>query len=113
MQENAGAQSHGKCATFCRRGFEAGGFDSFGRPRDAGDYGPFLRRRGAEVVSEKDYVPERGDIVVFQKTKVHPAGHIEIYDGKEWSSDFKQKHMAPYRDPRSAGAHTIYRFPDN
>ena len=37
------------------------------------------------------YVPEKGDIVVFPMTWKHPLGHIAIWNGKHWVSDYKQK----------------------
>jgi RHS repeat-associated protein len=113
MRENAHERSRGQCARYCRMGLEAGGFDSTGRPVSAGDYGPFLKSRGAQEVPSKDYMPQMGDIVVFGKTQAHPHGHTAIYDGTQWISDFKQRDMNPYRNRESAGRHTIYRFPDN
>ena len=111
LQDNAGDKSNGQCAKYCRQGLEAGGFDSEGRPVAAGDYGPFLLVRGAGVVPEKDYEPKNGDMAVFDKTTNHKYGHIQVYDGKQWISDFKQNGFNPYRDKTSAGAHTVYRFP--
>nr|WP_294055412.1 hypothetical protein [Prevotella sp. CAG:386] len=49
-------------------------------------------------ISDFDYVedytnydPEKGDIVVFPITWKHPLGHIAIWNGKQWVSDYKQK----------------------
>jgi hypothetical protein len=113
MSENASAKSVGACAAYCRRGLEAGGFDSEGRPGHAGDYGPFLLSRGAGEVPLENYSPEMGDIAVFGKNDAHPFGHVQIYDGEQWVSDFKQRGFNPYRDPSSAGEHTVYRFPNS
>jgi RHS repeat-associated protein len=113
MRQNAHEASRGQCARYCRLGLEAAGFDSSGRPASAGDYGPFLKSRGAGEVSKTDYAPQMGDIVVFGKNEAHPHGHMAVFDGDQWISDFKQKKMNPYRDEASAGEHTIYRFPDN
>ena len=35
--------------------------------------------------------PKKGDIYVEDKTYTHPHGHIAIYDGYNWVSDFVQK----------------------
>jgi RHS repeat-associated protein len=111
MQDNAGSKPTGKCAHVCRLGLDEGGFDSGGQqPIAAGDYGPFLLGRGAGEVPEGK-AAEAGDIAVFDKTATHKYGHIQIFDGKQWLSDFKQKGFIPYRDKASAGAHTLYRFP--
>jgi hypothetical protein len=91
---------------------EAAGLDTTDRPRsgDAGDYGPFLLRHGAKTISKDSYDPQVGDVVVFDKTSQHPFGHIEMYDGHRWVSDFLQHSLSPYRDPSSAPPFTIYRL---
>ena len=38
-----------------------------------------------------DYTPDKGDVAVIGRSKSHPYGHIAIYDGQKWVSDFKQK----------------------
>jgi hypothetical protein len=91
---------------------EAAGLDTGDRPRsgDAGDYGPFLLRHGAQTVPQDSYVPQVGDVVVFDKTEQHPYGHIEMYDGHQWVSDFMQHSFSPYRDAASTPHFTIYRL---
>ena len=117
--ENAASGPQGKCARFCRQAMEAGGFSpewsgTPNRPSQAKDYGPFLESRGASAVPEP-HLFQNGDIAVFAGTPAHPDGHIQIYDGDkhQWISDFKQRGFNPYADKSSAGAHTIYRFPDD
>jgi RHS repeat-associated protein len=111
MDEHAKSSSTGKCAAACRKGLEAGGLDTAGHPADAKDYGPFLTKHGAEAVSGDNYKPQKGDVAVFQGNDSHPHGHVEIYDGKQWVSDFKQKNFSPYKsDPPPS---TVYRFPDS
>ena len=57
-----------------------------------------------EEIPTKGYIPKKGDVVVFDR----PAGktwkkisqwwgHVAMYNGKQWISDFKQKNMNPYR----------------
>lgn len=111
MDEHAGKASTERCAAYCRKGLEAGGLDTSGHPVDAGDYGPFLLKKGASVVSPAGYKPEKGDVSVFSKNQSHRYGHIEIFDGKQWVSDFKQNNFSPYRS--NTPPVTIYRFPDN
>ena len=91
---------------------EAAGLTTGDRPQsgDAGDYGPFLLRHGAQVVALQAYTPQVGDTVVFDKTEQHPNGHIEIYDGHQWVSDFMQRSFSPYRDAASTPSFTIYRL---
>jgi RHS repeat-associated protein len=111
MRRNALETSDSRCATFCRLGLEAGGFDSRGHPISAGDYGPFLLSRGAEGIPLETYLPQMGDIVVFGKNTDHKDGHIAIFDGQIWISDYRQRNMNPYKDQASAGPTSIYRFP--
>jgi len=112
MDAHALARSSHRCAMYCRMGLEAAGLSTADRPQsgDAGDYGPYLTRHGAQTVSPSSYVPKVGDIVVFDKTSEHPFGHIQTYDGHRWVSDFVQHGMSPYSDQATTPAYTIYRF---
>ena len=94
--------AEGKCGAYLRRAVEEG----FGLqenalqdyfPTPAREFGPYLILLGfhAETVSPKDYKP--GDIIVIQgyaggtsDPNGIPYGHIEMYDGKFYISDFKQ-----------------------
>ncbi|HUY80629.1 MAG TPA: RHS repeat-associated core domain-containing protein [Acidobacteriaceae bacterium] len=109
--QHAEPHSLGKCAAYCRRAFEAGGVDTNGHPIDAKDWGPTLLKNGATVISPDGYTPQKADVAVFAGSDAHPHGHITIYDGKQWVSDFKQRNMSPYRSGTTPV--TIYRFPDN
>jgi hypothetical protein len=101
----------GKCATACRKGLEAGGLDTSDHPANAKDYGPFLEKHGASVVSKDDYKPEKGDIAVFQGGEQrNKSGHVQVYDGKGWVSDTKQPNFEPRHN--YPGGYEIYRFPD-
>lgn len=112
MDAHALTRSTHHCAMYCRLGMEAAGLNTVDRPQsgDAGDYGPFLLRHGAQTISPDSYIPQVGDVVVFDKTSQHPFGHIEMYDGHHWVSDFMQHRMSPYRDANSAPPFTIYRL---
>jgi hypothetical protein len=39
-----------------------------------------------------------GDIMVYGKSAKHKYGHVQIYDGTNWISDFVQRTDKPYRD---------------
>jgi len=112
MDAHALTRSSHHCAMYCRMGMEAAGLNTADRPNsgDAGDYGPFLLRHGAKTVPKDSYDPQVGDVVVFDKTSQHPFGHIEMYDGHRWVSDFMQHSLSPYRDPSNAPPFTIYRL---
>ncbi|TPK60446.1 hypothetical protein FJ930_28635 [Mesorhizobium sp. B2-4-15] len=116
MDEKSVDASTHKCGAACRDGLKAGGLDVSGHPKNAGDYGPFLENLGASAVSHTnsdtppaDYKQEKGDIAVFQVTTARPNGHVEVWDGKRWISDFKQNNYSPYQ--KNIPPSTIYRFP--
>jgi hypothetical protein len=112
MDAHALTRSSHHCAMYCRMGLEAAGLSTTDRPvsGDAGDYGPYLLRHGAQKISQDSYSPQVGDVVVFDKTAEHPNGHIEMYDGHQWVSDFMQRSFSPYRNAESTPPYTIYRL---
>jgi antitoxin (DNA-binding transcriptional repressor) of toxin-antitoxin stability system len=110
MDAHALARSSHHCAMFCRQGLQAAGLNTEDRPGNAGDYGPFLLRHGARLVPVEGYTPQVGDTVVFDKTEQHPNGHIEMYDGRQWVSDFLQHGFSPYRDAAGTPPFRIYRL---
>ena len=113
MHNNALSRSTHQCARYVRHALEAAGVSTSDRPStgDAGDYGPYLLRHGAQAVNvDKEYVPKPGDTAVFAKTDQHPNGHIEVFDGEAWVSDFRQRSFSPYRDVASTPPVTVYRL---
>lgn len=64
---------------------------------DALDCSVYLPTLGFKEVPVKgDYVPMAGDIVVMQSTGKHVHGHIQMYNGEKWVSDYTQKNFWPY-----------------
>ena len=109
----AGANSGGHCAQAIGLALEAGGLDISSRPLNAKAYGPFLISRGfAKIVEDAQYSPLKGDIVVIQNYENgNPAGHIAMFDGSIWVSDFTQTDMwggPGYR--KNKPSHEIYRY---
>jgi RHS repeat-associated protein len=101
LNENAAAYSQHACARYIRYALEAG----FGLQKDAlrgktplpaRQYGPFLQGKGFSTVPNAGYSPKMGDIRVFQP---YPGGsqygHIDMYNGTQWISDFKEKNEFP------------------
>ncbi|PZV35799.1 CHAP domain-containing protein [Mesorhizobium kowhaii] len=110
------AQSHAQpfstryCAKSVREAIESGGVTLF--PTNyAKDYGRNLTNAG--FVETNTIMPMPGDVVVIQPIDGHPAGHMAIYDGRTWISDFKQNHgfypNSAYR--RIRPKYKIYRHP--
>ncbi len=109
IRDNAHAKSTGKCATHVRQALAAGGIYTVGLPIAGGDYGPYLLQRGFQLVPHgAPAINEIGDIAVFSKVPgIHDWGHIQIWSGESWISDFVQKRMSPYSD--NSSTITVYR----
>ncbi|MGF0099176.1 hypothetical protein ACQRD6_12735 [Prevotella sp. SGI.027] len=79
----------GRCARAVRLSLEAGGINTNLHPISAKDYEPYLKKWGFSKLALVDYIPEKGDVRVFQNYpggSVH--GHIDMYNGTKWVSDF-------------------------
>lgn len=110
LDASAQPSSTGQCALYVRQALAAGGLTSFdtNHPANAYQYGPYLTSAGFTTVSSSGYTPQTGDVIVFQPVAGHPSGHIEMYDGSQWVSDFKQKDILPTTDYQG-GSYTVYR----
>lgn len=91
-QEHAHSRSRSLCAMYVRQSIEAGGCPTFGFPSSACDYIDFLPKLGFEELHDGEK-RKAGDIVVFEGMDGHPHGHIAIWDGTHWISDFHQKNI--------------------
>lgn len=112
ITEHAESHSVSSCALYVRRAIETGGCPTFLQPRSACDYDTFLPDLGFSEVEAEGYEPQAGDIVVFSAIKGHRHGHICMYNGTQWVSDFKQRSMYSASAYRSEGTHSYWRRPD-
>jgi hypothetical protein len=114
----------GECATFVREAIEAGGLTMLRTGSgSAKDYGPRLVSAGFIAQSGTGTPYQKGDVAVidgFAKSagtgikKDHPDGHLAMYDGTQWISDFKQDGTSPYPGSDYEKAKpkiVIYRYP--
>ena len=63
---------------------------------------------GFEEIDTADWHKQVGDLVVFPAVKGHKWGHIAMWNGTQWVSDFKQKNFIV--SPGYNGSHyRIYR----
>jgi len=94
LQASAVERSKHRCAFYVRNALLAGGISFAEHPRDAKDYGSYLIDKGFVEVPLKSYMAVKGDIAVIQPYKGgSSAGHITMFDGKVWVSDFWQTDM--------------------
>lgn len=95
-RRNAKPASTGMCARHVRLALmEGGGLDLVGWPGHALQYHTlgYLKANGFREVPKAGYVPEVGDIAVSEAPQGVPnreSGHIAIWDGRSWVSDFVQ-----------------------
>jgi hypothetical protein len=100
--------SLGRCAEYVRKAIEWGGIP-LQRTGSAKDYGASLEAAGFQEALGS---PLKGDVIVIQPAPGHRHGHMAIYDGAHWISDFKQfRGFYPgpaYRNAKPA--YKIYRY---
>lgn len=110
---NSRAQDHslGRCAEYTRIAIEAGGV-VLTRHTSAKDYGSSLLSVGFSALPADTSLFKAGDIAIIQPIKGHPHGHMAMFNGNIWVSDFKQNH-GYYPGPtyrKLKPPVTIYRF---
>ena len=93
VTKNAEAKSRTWCAWYVMRALQEGGCPIYLLP--AYGYSWLLPRMGFTEVSRVGYVPQKGDLIVFPAVGKHIWGHIQMWNGEQWVSDFKQKNMIP------------------
>lgn len=103
LVSHASSSSNHQCAKYVRMAIEAGGLSTAGRPVSACDYKNFLPTIGFKAigkihgksnqVSWTNRSARPGDIAVMDHG-VH--GHICMYSGQRWISDFVQNNMWVY-----------------
>ena len=110
-KKHAKNESSGYCARYVANALEYAGI-KFQRQPSAYMYhtNGILKKAGFGLVSTSmsGYSPQPGDVCVIGRFNNHKHGHICIYDGKNWISDFVQRTPSPYRD--GPGPMYFYRY---
>ena len=103
----AHTKTTGKCARYVTDSMQRAGLNY---PRLASAYMyatdkglPSVGFEQLKVTDPNNYPKQPGDVYVIDsfvgdKGKKHPHGHIAIWNGQQWVSDFKQKNMNIYND---------------
>ena len=104
----------GYCARAVRQALEAGGLSTAGRPGEAKYYVNFLPKLGFKHIgtytraNEHTYSPQPGDIACYpQVDRPDRPGHICMFTGTYWVSDYIQRRMMEYGPNQYAH---IFRF---
>ena len=110
LNQHARAHSTGHCAQFVRQAVEAGGVRLI-HHASAKDYGKSLENAQFKALPGGTDRFLAGDVVVIQPIPGHPHGHMAMFNGAIWISDFKQMHGlypgASYRKLKPS--YTVYR----
>ena len=90
------SRSSGYCARYVRKALQSAGYE-FTPNASAYQYASrgTLAQAGFTKISN-DMQPQVGDVVVYNRTSSRPHGHIQIFDGTDWVSDFRQNSISPY-----------------
>ena len=114
LSRNAKSKSIGHCAKYVRMAIEAGGLSTGGRPGSAYQYKGYLPKIGFNAIGnilgkekQKEWSRNNakpGDIAVMNHGE---HGHICMWNGSKWISDFPQNNMWVYDGD---GTCTIFRF---
>lgn len=104
--------STGYCARSVRKALEAGGMRIVGPHNYAYNYLECLPEMGFYEINAKspDYKPKPGDIVVHNPVKGHESGHIAMYNGSAWISDFVQKDIYGGSAYRQSDNYKVFRY---
>jgi hypothetical protein len=94
LKENALEESHNCCAWYVMKALHNG--KCYVPILAAADYKYILPLYGFYKTNDENYV--KGDIVVFPRIGKHKFGHIAMYDGNNWISDFKQNKFYVSKD---------------
>lgn len=86
----AHSRSTKRCALYVRKALQSAGYKFTPQPSAYQYAHGTLAGAGFTRISSDNYTPQIGDVVVFNRTSKNPHGHIQIYDGTQWVSDFRQ-----------------------
>lgn len=104
---NAHDKSVSRCALYVRRALQAAGYKVTPQPSAYMYNNGEMAKMGFKKIPTINYRPQVGDVIVFNKTPKNPHGHIQIYSGTQWVSDFKQNIMMIYGENHRG--YTIWR----
>jgi hypothetical protein len=114
LDAHAGKKTKERCAAYTANAISnpAGGGLPLATTKYAKNFGPLLEHAGFQPVT--DGTVQKGDVAVVQPYPGgNQAGHMDMYDGSHWVSDFHQTGDTPYPGPgyrRNQPDYTIYRY---
>ena len=118
LTEKSKDKSSHACAKYIREALEAGGISTAGHPINAKEYHTknFLLNKNFKLIktitSYKEALDQKGvlgDIAVMTSPS-GGDGHICMWNGEQWVSDFKQNRLYPYQSSGNDFGIWIYRW---
>lgn len=110
LDSHANVESVGRCAEYTRKAIQAGGV-ILKHAMYAKDYGFSLQTAGFRQLLSNTAPYLAGDVVIIDGCEGALAGHMAMFDGSLWVSDFKQRELYPgpsYRKVKPKYA--VYRY---
>ena len=108
VTKNAESKSVGLCAKYVRKAIITGGIPLY-QGGDAWSYKYLLPILGFKEIGDVND-KKVGDIVVFQPIGKCYFGHIAMWNGRQWVSDFKQRSIIVHSDySKDDCEYTIFR----
>ena len=102
-RKRANAKSLGKCGAYVYNALRDAGYKGFAKPDKIGGARTYSAADAVNTIGNEGFthiedngVYHPGDVMIYGRkgTKI-PHGHIQIFDGKNWISDFIQKSKVP------------------
>lgn len=111
-QNAQGRKATGKCALYVRKALQAAQLQSFfaGGLGNANEMAKPLESMGWIAVGQNVTNVKKGDISIFMRTNTplgSKYGHIAIFNGSQWVSDFIQRSVQP--NSKDNLTYTVYR----
>ena len=112
VNNNAETKSLGKCARYVREAINAGGITNiYGHATEYFDTDKLVKYGFTKIGTDLDSINLiKGDIAAFGSVKGHPYGHIAMWNGTNWVSDFKQKSFWVANQYSVEKKYAIYRW---
>jgi predicted chitinase len=109
---NVEPKSIGKCALYVRRAINAGGISNvFGHANEYYDADKLVNYGFTKVGTDIDAITlKKGDIAAFGAVSGHAYGHIAMWNGTQWVSDFKQSSFWVANQYSIEKKYAIYRW---
>lgn len=110
ITKNALTRSSGYCARYVRKGLQEAGYDLKTQAHAYQYNNGALTDAGFSKVDPRTDGLQKGDVMVMPAQGKHKSGHIQVYNGTQWVSDFKQNSVNPWNDVATEDLNaTMYR----